>query len=213
MAILSADKLDIYNRALPKLGSRLLASLSEGRESRRILDGHWGASDNLVLYALERADWTFATRIVELSYSPSVEPSFGHRKAFDVPTDLRKLTSLSANEMFSIPLVASDYEQTATYWLCDLETLFVKYVSDDASYGFNSSRWSEHFKEYLAARLAWLSCERLTNSGTKRRELFAEMKMNLAAANSLDSMAEGVKFPPRGGWALSRGSYLSRGRQ
>lgn len=213
MAILTTDKLDIYNRALGKLGSRKLSSLSENREPRRVLDGHWGDNDNLVTYALEIGDWDFATRIVELSYSPSVEPSFGHRYAFDKPSDLARVTSLSANEFFSAPLTARQYDSVADYWFADLQALYVKYVSSDASYGFNSAGWTEAFKQYLSDRLAWLSCERITNSTQKRDRLERDMMKAEARAKSNDAMAEGVKFPPAGSWAGSRfGARRERSR-
>ena len=39
MAITNSDRLDVYNGALRRLGSRRLASLTENREPRRVLDG------------------------------------------------------------------------------------------------------------------------------------------------------------------------------
>ncbi len=213
MAILSADKLKVYNKALYKLGSRKLATITENREPRRILDEIWGAADDMVSWALEIGDWNFATRIVELSYSPSVEPSFGHRKAFDIPTDMRKLTSLSSDEFFTRPMTAREYQIASTYWLADLETLYVKYVSDDTSYGFNSAAWSEQFCELLACRLAYLACERITNSAQKKRDCAAELRQAMAYAKSSDTMAEGTKFLPRGSWISSRsgdGRYRHR---
>lgn len=207
MAILSADKLKVYNKALYKLGSHKLASLSENREPRRVLDEIWGTNDDVVAWALEIGDWNFATRIVELSYTPSVEPAFGHRKAFDIPTDMRKLTSLSMSEFFTLPLTAQDYQIASEYWLADVETLYAKYVSDDPAYGFNSAAWSEQFCELLACRLALLACDRITNSAQKKRDCAAEMRQAMAYAKSTDSMAEGSKALPRGSWLRARGGY------
>lgn len=204
MAILTADKLDIYNRALNKLGSRKLSAITENREPRRVLDGNWGADNNLVTYALELGDWGFGTRIIELSYNPSVEPAFGHRYAFDKPTDFARLTSISGDEFFTRPLTAMQYDSVAEYWFADEQTLYVKYVSSDGSYGFNSAGWTEAFKQYLADRLAWLSCERLTNSTQKRDRLERDMMKAEARAKSNDAMAEGVKFPPAGSWMTAR---------
>ncbi len=207
MAILSADKLKVYNKALYKLGSRKLASITENREPRRVLDEIWGAADDMLSWALEIGDWNFATRIVELSYSPSVEPSFGHRRAFDIPTDMRKLTSLAADEFFTRPMTAREYQIAGPYWLADVDALYAKYVSDDPSYGFNSAAWSEQFCELLACKLAMQACERITNSRTKKQEIAAELRQAMAYAKSSDAMAEGSKSLPQGSWLRARGGY------
>ena len=51
MAITNSDRLDVYNGALRRLGSRRLASLTENREPRRVLDDIWN-NGALVNYAL-----------------------------------------------------------------------------------------------------------------------------------------------------------------
>ena len=44
------DKLTVYNETLGLLGERKLASLTEQREPRRVLDGFW---DQTVAYCLD----------------------------------------------------------------------------------------------------------------------------------------------------------------
>lgn len=203
MAITGTDQLDIYNRALTRLGSRVLASLTENREPRRVMDTHWG-NGAIVTYALERGDWNFALRSVQGAYNPSITPEFGYTYVFDKPDDFVRLSALSASENLKPPLTDGQYSDEGGYWLAYDDILYVRYVSNNASFGFNSSRWTETFREYLAARLAWLGSARLNNNNTTRQLAERDMKEALKTAKSADAMQDGVKFLPRGGWASSR---------
>jgi hypothetical protein len=66
---LATTKLSLYNGALRELGSRKLSSLSENRESRRVLDDIWdgGFRDEI----LESGLWTFAVRSIEIDRDSS----------------------------------------------------------------------------------------------------------------------------------------------
>lgn len=210
MAITDTDKLAIYNGALRRLGSRKLASLSENREPRRVLDDIWGLSSEIVAGALESGEWNFAIRSVEGTYSSTAVPTFGFQRAYRKPDDFRRLASLSGDEYFRTPLVNSEYIDEAAYWFTDLDVLYIRYVSDGSDYGFKSSAWTESFKDYLETKMAWEACERITNSAGKKDRLERDMMMALKKAKSHDSMSEGVKFFPRGSWAKSRSSGASR---
>jgi len=208
MAISADIKLDIYNGALLRLAARKLASVSENRESRRVLDQYWGAQAKLVSYALERGDWNFALRSRELEPETAVEPQFGWTYAYEKPLDFRRLSSLSGDERFQSPLTYNGYADEGGYWLSDASPLYVRYVSDDTDFGFNSGVWTEGFIDYLEVRLAWLSCNRITNDTNLKMQLDGDMKKALQNAKSVDAMDEGVKFLPRGQWARSRSSRM-----
>lgn len=210
MAISSEVKLALYNGALRRLGSRELASLTENREPRRVLDGIWGGSDRVVKKALEKGEWNFAIRTVEGTYSSTVEPDFGFRRAYDKPTDMRRLAALSADEYFGRPLVNAQYVDEAGYWFTDLDVLYVRYISDNTDYGLNSAAWPEAFKEYIECDLAWEACERITNATAKRDRIERDRMNALKSAKSNDAMAEGVKFLPHGSWSSSRSGRFGR---
>lgn len=213
MAISGDIKLDIYNGALLRLSSRKLSSLSEAREPRRVLDHFWGSQNKLVSYALERGDWNFALRARQLEADTAIEPEFGWEYAYAKPSDFRRLSSLSADERFNDALTAQGYADEAGYWLTDVEPLNVRYVSDDADYGFNSGVWTEGFRDYLEVRLAWLSCQRITNDDGLKGALGHDMKKALAAAKSVDAMEEGTKFLPAGSWSNARSGRWGRTRE
>ena len=211
MAISNTDKLVIYNGALRRLGSRKLSTLTENREPRRVLDDIWDNA-RLVDYALERGEWNFAIRSVQGAYNPAIEPEFGFRRAFDKPDDFCRLATLSADEYFRTPMTAHQYTDEGGYWLSDADTLYIRYVSSHDSYGHDSSRWTDTFRKYLEAVMAFEGCERITNSAQKQDTLERQAMRLLSQAKSTDAMQEGVKFRPLGGWVTSRGQSIERDR-
>jgi len=212
MAISGDIKLGIYNGALARLGSRQLANLSEGRESRRVLDQFWGGQNQLVSYALERGDWNFALRARLLEADTAVEPVWGWAYAYAKPDDFRRLSALSADERLQNSLTAEGYADEGGYWVTDVTPLYVRYVSDDADYGFNSGKWTQGFIDFMEVRLAHLSCNRLTGDKSLLNQLIAEEKKSLANAKSVDAMDEGVKFLPQGSWSRARSGRSGRNR-
>lgn len=204
MAISADLKLRVYNDALRILQSRKLSSLTESREPRRVLDDIWGSDDRVVLRALERADWNFATRSVEAGYSTSVTPAFGHTRAFSKPTDLVRLTAISPDPMFGTSLMAHEYADEGGYWLCGFDVLYVKYVSKGDDYGLDGSKWSQAFVDYIAATLAADGADRITNSSGMVQKCLYLQRDALKRAKSRDAMDEGVKLLPSGSWSRSR---------
>ena len=133
---MATTRLKLYNEALITfLGERALGSLAENREPRRVLDAVWdnGAID----YCLEQGLWNFATRAQQITYSPSVEPPFGYRYAFTKPDDYVRTAAVCSDERFNCPL--TQYADEGGFWFADLDTLYVKYVSDDDQYGYDLS--------------------------------------------------------------------------
>jgi hypothetical protein len=206
MAISDGVKLDIYNRALLILGSRRLSSLSENREPRHLLDQAWGSNDNVIARALEVADWNFATKAVKGVASTSLEPAFGYEYTFDKPDDLVRLTSLSSSPGVSRAMDYGDYADEANFWYTNVDQIYVRYVSNADDYGFDSSKWTEAFKEYVAACLAEDVCEPITNSDTKLRRVMYIKTEAKKHAKSRDAMDEGFKRLPSGTWSRSRGT-------
>lgn len=204
MAVTSGIKLRVYNGALFHLGSRKLSSLSEAREPRRVLDEVWGSNDEVIYWALEQGEWNFAIRSVQADYSASVTPSFGFRRAFDKPSDFRRLAQLSSDEYFTYAMTDREFKDEATYWFTDHDVLYIRYVSDSDEYGLNSAAWSEAFIDFLEFRLAWKACRRITNSNSTFDRIDRDYQKALRAARSFDAMNEGVKILPSGSWVRAR---------
>lgn len=199
------DKLTLYNNALGLLDERVLASLTENREPRRVLDSYW---NDVVRYCLERKFWNFGYRTVQIDASASVAPAFGYLNAFTIPDDWIRTRKLSAVPTLDPPLIQVSEE--AGYWYANLTPIFVQYNSSDPLYGMNLGAWPQSFAEYVELRLAAKSCKRITGStellqgpdGLIKRE---EKAYKVSAANC--SMNEAIGFAPMSSWVRARRGF------
>lgn len=198
------DKLSIYNGALRLLKERRLSSLTENREPRRLLDDAWddGQTSGVVKYCLEMGQWTFATRTVQIDYSPSVEPDFGYRYAFDQPSDMVKPVGIYSDGYCQLPLL--DYVDERHYWFCDVPTFYARYVSNDTSYGADISLWPETFVNMVQARLATEIAMNLTSSENLMVMADRAWKVAKKEALSSDAMRKPTAFAPPGRWGQAR---------
>jgi hypothetical protein len=207
------DQLSIYNGALRILGERKLASLSESRESRRHLDDEWGdgSTTGVVKSCLEMAEWTFAKRTVQITYSPSVSPLFGYSRAFEQPSDLVRVCGVFQDEFCQVPL--TQYTDERRYWYGYLDTIYVSYVSNLAAYGADMSLWSEAFVDLVQSELAAKIVWSLKQDKVARREVFQLREINRKFAKNLDTSNKPTAFAPPGSWSTSRrGNAGSRDR-
>lgn len=204
---MATSRLALYNGALRILKERKLTSLSENREPRRLLDDAWGdgSTTGAVRYCLEMGQWTFATRTVQIDYSPSVTPSFGFAYAFDQPADLVRPIGLFSDAECTEPLLR--YADERRYWYTYLETFYARYVSNHTSYGADVSLWPENFAKLVEACLAKEIAGNLTQGDDKVRMANAIWEREEKRARSFDAMNKPTAFPPEGGWVRSRRSW------
>lgn len=194
------DRLSLYNAALLELGERALATLSENREPRRLLDTVW--QGGAVEECLATGQWKFAIRTAKLAPSPSFETDFGYRHAYVIPTDHVRTTGVFSDEFQKTPWL--DYRVEAGFWFTDLEPLFVAYVSKDAAYGEALARWPTPFVRYVEAYLAGRIVNKLTQDKGEWERVYRLVRMRLQEAASQDAMEGPTVFPPMGRWVASR---------
>lgn len=193
-------KLGIYNNALLVIGIEKLASLAVNEKARRVLDQIWDA--NFPRRCLEKGYWNFAMRTVRIEYDPDVDPEFGYPRAFEKPSDWVRTAAISPNDRFDPPL--KQYADEAGYWWSDLDTMYVKYVSDDAAYGLDMSKWPESFVEWMETNLGMRAMKLLTEASADLEQVKKDEKRLLTVAKSKDAMNEAVSFTPRGRWTAAR---------
>lgn len=199
-------QLTLYNDALLACGERFLASLTENREPRRLLDQVWSTGG--VRYVLERGQWNFATRTVMLDYDSGIEPDFGYRRVFDKPDDYCCTRAMCEDEFFRVPMTR--YSDEAGFWYCDLDTIFVRYVSADPAYGMNLNKWPQTFKEVVAIHFASQIIKALSNDESEKVRLEAERDRKLVEAKNATAMQEPPQFPAPGAWSRSRNRFPTR---
>lgn len=201
---MATSQLQIYNAALDLCGERALATLTEDREPRYLLDNVWARGG--VRYCLEQGQWNFAMRTVMLDYDPSIAPDFGYRKAFSLPDDLVQIANVASDEYFNEPLRAYQKEGQELY--CDLETIYIRFVSDDDTFGFDYSLWPESFREYVEAYFAskiirkFGTRERITDICDPKKGVLAIARKN---AKNKDLQTQPTRFRAQGGWTKARG--------
>lgn len=196
------NKLLLYKGALAHLRERTIASLSENREPKRVLDDVY---DEVVAYCLERKFWNFSYRSIQLDADANVTPAFGPLYAFTIPTDWIRTRKISANPNFDPPL--EQVLEEAGRWYTNITPIYVQYNSNDVQYGMNLGKWPTSFVEYVELRLAVKAAGRITNKDELLQGPQGLLKMEERAykiANANCAMNEAVGFKPLGSWVRSR---------
>lgn len=198
--------LDLYNGALLILKETRLASLTEAREPRFLLDQIWneggGAGMSVIKACLEQGGWMFAKRTVRLDYDSNVVPDFGYQYACDKPADYVRLMAISADDQFMEP--NNEYNEEGNYFFSPYSILYVKYVSNDPSYGGDMTKWPSSFIEYVKSYMAYKIAGKLTGTKVAPEECLKEMNRALANAQGKDAIERPAQFPSRGSWVRSR---------
>lgn len=201
-------RLKIYNGALDLCGERGLASLTENRKPRRLLDRVWDADG--VRYCLEQGEWQFAMRTEEIAYDPSTTTQFGYSYAFNKPDDWVATHAVCSDPFFRSPLI--NYADEVDYWFADITPIYVKYVSDDEQYGGNLANWPQSFCDFVDAYFASKIVRALTNDERIIQDLLGApgqvtgglLGKRLKIAKSRAAMTQPTRFPANGAWVKSR---------
>jgi len=200
-------RLDLYNNALLIAGERPLSSLTEETETRRLLDQVWDT--NGVDLCLSEAQWEFAMRTLRIDYDPGLTPDYGYTRVFDKPSDWIITSAVCSDEFFKVPLLR--YVDENQYWFADIDTIYVRFVSNSASYGGDLSTWPALFREFVATHFATKIILKLTND-SGRLQLFINPSnpmhslrgRALLAAKSRCAMSGPTQILPSGNWVNSR---------
>lgn len=204
-------QLALYNGALLLCGETQLTTTTDDVESRYKLDLAW--NDPGYRYCLEQGQWNFALRASKLDYDTSVTPNWGYTRAYSKPTDWVQWIALSGDEYFAEPLTRYAFE--AGYIYADLDSIYVQYVSSDASFGGDLANWPAAFTEYVKAWLASKIVWSLTTSKEKTDAVMRALKKAETDAKGVDAMGEPTQFPPPGAWVSARryGTRSDRGNR
>ena len=197
---MATDRLKLYNAALTVCGERHLASLTESREPRRLLDHVW--DNDGVDACLERGQWKFAMRSMKLDFDTTLDTNFGYRRAYTIPDDWILTSALCSDEYYDTPLTR--YRNEAGIWYADIDEIYVRYVSNDVNYGGNLSLWPATFADYVASAFAAKIVFKLTSDEKKRESVIKWEKRQRTTAKSKDAMAGPQQFPAPGNYVNSR---------
>lgn len=186
-----ASKLAIYKGALRLLGPHELAALTDDRPERYQLDDAW---DDAAAYVLMEGLWNFAIRSATVTQSGTTISGWDY--AFTKPTDWVRTAGISNEPTFLAGF--ETYQDQGGKWYANVDTLYVRYVSNDASYGLNITAWPLTFAKAMEAYLAFETGLPVSGDRGNRNDLYQLYKARLARAKALDAFDESVKFPPAG---------------
>lgn len=195
-----SDKLSIYSDTLIKLGQRPLATLTDLRPEQRAIDRSF---DRAVKWMLESGLWKFATRTDELQTSNTATSQFGYNMVYEIPSDFVRIYRISDNNRFRPQLV--DFRDRNGFFYCDNQPLFLEYISNDPSYGYNIGLWPESFVNALVDELAVRTAPYLQGAGIpKLEDLKKDAKRSLYWSKSKDAFLQPEGWLPLGRMARSR---------
>lgn len=209
---MTVDKLTLYNIAMRSVGERKLASLTEDREARHICDDAWdegNGTDPIVRTWLEQGHWNFAMRAVKSDADTDITPEFGYTYAHAKASDFVKLNMISADENFNYPL--TDYEPEGIYIYSWETPIYLRFVSDGATWGRDYTRWPNAFTQWCGYDLGLKIAPKLLNE-TDQEKLEKKVKKLRIDARSKDAMEEPPRWPALSSWAQSRHGRTRSGR-
>lgn len=203
---MATTQLGIYNGALRLLKERKLASLSENKEARRVLDDVW---EDVIDTVLEEGLWNFATRTAKFTAEVGFVPAFGYKNQFIQPDDFVRLVALSQDEHQRVPL--NDYTGEVGSWYADAAEIYVSYVSNGTNYGADLTRWPRTFVKYVELYIATEAGPRITGKDLDQG-IIKQLRDALVNARSKDAMEEPTRFMPQGRWTSARAGGTRRDR-
>lgn len=165
-----ASRVDICNLALLKLGSGAkITSLTDNTVPARALNNGY----DLIRQAELRANyWAFALTRASLPAN-ATPPTWGFKAQYPLPADYLRIVQV--NQFYLVPSLldyntadASAFAIESGQILCDysapLNIRYVRNVTDEGTF-------DALFTVSFAARLAYETCEQITNSNTKKQSI------------------------------------------
>jgi hypothetical protein len=206
---MAASQLSLYNGALRIIKNRRLSTITDDVEERYLLDDVY---EEALGWCLEQGLWNFALRAVLLEASTDVVPEFGWVYAFEKPSDFVRLNAIGGNEYMDPTL--EQYVDEGGYWLADVNPLYVSFISNNSSYGGDTSKWPRTYELFVQHELAWRVAPHLTAMPTEQLGQLQDLRDRaMKDARSKDALNQPAMRPPPGRLVQSRlGSRTYTGR-
>lgn len=144
---LDAAWLLLYNATLEICGLDPLLSTDDDSDRRRAIDD--AVNNKAVLSVLSLVTWNQAWTSVKLTADPDLDPEWGFKEVFDVPSDMERIDMISAGEYFTNPI---PYYREGNYFYTDSNEIWIRYTS--TSTVSTPGAWPTYFWNLVAAELA-----------------------------------------------------------
>lgn len=194
-----ADKLAVWKQALIHLGSAPINTLTDAVVSVNVFNNAW---PGVVEEAFSAGDWNFAKATVELVASVSGVASPGHAYVYDYPASYMRTVAVSPDTRFLTPF--NSFLDEGSLLHSNTTPIYIRYISNVNMDDANIGTWPTMFWRYVAVKLAYETCERITQSTTREAVLNKLLTKALRRAKSVDARNEPGKEIPQGSWLRAR---------
>lgn len=186
---MAQSAVDVCNNALLKVGAATIISLSDNSPEARACNL---AFDDNRRDELRRYEWNFALKRIILA-PDTAAPAFDYKYQFTMPSDCLRV--LRPNDSWTDWMIEGRKILTNNG-----NTLNLKYIFDVT----DVSQWDASFYNVFAVSLAIDIVEKLTNSNTKKQQLFDEYKQAVSEAKRVDAFESGPQQAPDDDWWIAR---------
>src|SRR5690606_25832493 len=136
-----------------------------------------------------------------LSANPALTAAVGWSYAFAYPDDWLRTVTVSDNPNFT---TFHDYADEGGRLHSNRPVLYLRYVSSNNAADDKISLWPTMFWRYVALKLAFDTCGRLTSGDTLEEKIRLRMEKALRQAKSVDARNENNKVIQPGSWLRAR---------
>ena len=193
------DPVAIANKALTKLGAERILLLEDDVKAARVMKALFADVRDAELAAYH---WKFAIRRAQLPALVDA-PAFGYEFTYLLPRHYLALVQL--NDLLVLarrhgkPWWSIEGDRLLSDWAPPLRIRYVARVEDYRLF-------SPLFVEVLACKLALEACESLTQSNTKKQNLWQEYEQALRRAIRQDAVETAPDVAVQGNWLAARES-------
>lgn len=203
-----ASQTEICNRALTKLGTARILSITDDVKAARELNSMW----NIVVDSELRENiWNFSTVRTSLA-ALSTAPAWGYALQYQLPSDFIRMVQVGEDyyvhnltDYRTLPEMPYQIENggtdgtrvIVTDYTAPLKIRYCKRITD-------TQQFDPLFVEALAARLAFECCEAITQSTSKKETIWQEYRQQLRKAKLVDAIENPPEPLPDDSWLLAR---------
>lgn len=197
-----ASVIQVANRALTKLGSGRITSLSDDVKAARSINSCF---EDIRDDELRVNRWQFAMKRVSLAALASA-PEFGFNYQYALPADFLRLDMIndeypSAVMDNYIGAETQEYMVEGNLILTDIQApLKLRYIARIT----DPNQWDVNFREMVASRIAMEICEDLTQSDTKKNSAAKDYDRARKVAIRIGAIEKPPATPPDNTWIISR---------
>jgi len=190
---MAQSEVSVCNLALQKLGAARIVALSENSRNAKSVAACYEAQRRS---EIRKYLWNFAKRRASLAAS-SVAPAFTYANAFPVPSDFLRLIK---RVVLGLDWHLEQHDGGLAILTNDGAPLEIPYLADVT----NAALFDPAFVEMLACKIAWHTCEDITQSNTKKAALMEEYATHRADARRTNAFELPSQEEPDDSWLVAR---------